>query len=362
MQQMWLRQLQLEFEEACNYYGVDLQVPIFEITNSKNEYGAWCAATGTLRLSRHLIENYSWSITLQVLKHEMAHQLCGGLQENRTPHDEAFQMACETLGVLPEFRHAGGCLSELVEAAAAGSSATEIGRRCIERVKKLLALSESSNEHEAALAMQKANDLIEKHHIQSLCKGDEQKFSYSIIDRKRKRIERYQRQICTILKDFFFVKVVLSRQYDPERNQTYRTIELLGKRENVAIAEYCYHFLEKRLVLLWSSNRGRFKGSTRIEKNSYYLGLLNGFYQKLKEQRRGRAKTVSEPQLAAMVVTEKQRLDEYVALRFPRLRKIASKGARLYRNTYNEGVKAGKTISLAEGLTPGGQGGRKLLR
>lgn len=362
MQQMWLRQLQLEFEEACGYYGVDLQVPVFEITNSKKEYGAWCSATGTLRLSRHLIENYSWSTTLQVLKHEMAHQLCCGLQGNRTPHDEAFQQACEKLGVLPEYRRAGGCLAELVEAGVAGSSATENGRRCIERMKKLLALSESSNEHEAALAMQKANELMEKYHIQSLGTGEKQSFSYIIIDRKRKRIERYQRHICTILQDFFFVRVVLSRQYDPDCNETYRTIELLGKRENVAIGEYCYHFLENRLLLLWSSNRTRFNGSTRIEKNSYYLGLLKGFHQKLEEQRRGRKKTVSEPQLAALVVTEKQRLDEYVALRFPRLRKVASKGAKYYRNTYHEGVEVGKTISLAEGLTPGGQGGLKLLR
>lgn len=362
MEQMWLQQLQLEFEEVCGYYGVNLQVPIFEITDSKAEFGAWCQATGTLRLSRHLIMNYSWSITLQVLKHEMAHQLCSSLRGSRKPHDENFQLACEKLGVLPEYRRAGSCPAEFVEEVAAGSRATENGRRCIGRVKKLLALAESSNEHEAALAMQKANELMEKYHIQSLGGDERQGFNYTIIDRKRKRVERYQRQICRILQDFFFVRVVLATLYDPERNQTYRTIELLGSRENVAIGEYCYHFLENQLALLWERNRDRFKGSTRIEKNSYYLGLLQGFYQKLGAQKKQRQKEGRQAQLDALVVTEEQRLDEYVAIRFPRLRKIASRGAKLYRNTYHEGVKAGKHISLAEGLAGGGQAGVNLLR
>lgn len=362
MQHMWLHQLQLEFEEVCGYYGVDLQVPIFEITNSNKEFGAWCQATGTLRLSRHLIENYSWSVTLQVLKHEMAHQLCSSMLRGRKPHDENFQQACEKLGVLPEYRRAGSCPVELVEEAVAGSVATEKGRRCIARVKKLLALAESSNEHEAALAMQKANELMEKNHIQSLGTDKGQSFGYTIIDRKRKRIERYQRQICKILRDFFLVRVVLSTLYDPQRDDTYKTIELLGSRENVAIGEYCYHFLENRLALLWSRNRGRFDGSTRIEKNSYYLGVLHGFYKKLEVQKRGRRKAGMEPQLDALVVTEQQRLDEYVAIRFPRLKKVASRAAKLYRNTYHEGVEAGKSISLAEGLTPTEQVGGNLLQ
>lgn len=362
IQHMWLRQLQLEFEEVCRYYGVDLQVPVFEITNSNTEFGAWCETTGTLRLSRLLIENYSWSVTLQVLKHEMAHQLCCSLQGRGKPHDENFQRACEKLGVLPEYRRAGSCPVELVEGAVAGSTATENGRRCIARVKKLLALAESSNEHEAALAMQKANELIEKNHLQSLGADKGQSFGYAIIDRKRKRIERYQRQICTILRDFFWVRVVLSNLYDPLRDDVYRTIELLGSRENVAIGEYCYHFLENQLALLWSRNRGRFNGSTRIEKNSYYLGVLQGVYQKLELQKRGRQQAGTGSQLDALVVTEEQRLDDYVAIRFPRLRKVASRGAKLYRNTYSEGVKAGKRISLAEGLASKGEISGKLLR
>jgi hypothetical protein len=228
-------------------------------------------------------------------------------------------------------------------------------------VEKLLALSQSSNEHEATLAMQKANELIEKHHIRELGCAREHRYGYGIIDRKKKRIEGYQRRICTILHDFFFVKVVLSSLYDPLVNDTFKTIELLGTRENVAIAEYCYHFLENRLASLWSLNRKRFKGSVRTEKNSYYLGLLRGFYQKLQEQKSGRKDPHIEPRVGDLIVAEEKRLDTFVGMCFPRLRRISRPGPKVYSGTYNEGVATGKTITFAEGLTDNSPGFGGLL-
>ncbi len=352
LQHLWLQQLQLEFAEICMSYNLELRLPILEISDSKKEFGAWHSATRILRLSRHLIYNYSWSVTLQVLKHEMAHQLCSELFGNvGLPHGEDFQRACELLGVLPEYRRAGSAFAHMVEQATGGSKISTRGRECLARVQKLLALAQSSNAHEATLAMQKANELIEKHHIEELGNDPEHRYGLGIIDRKKKRIESYQRRICTILHDFFFVRVVLSSLYDPLRNETYKTIELLGTRENVAIAEYCYFFLENRLSSLWSLHKHRFKGSTRTEKNSYYLGLLRGFHQKLQEQKEGKKDFDIEPQIGDLVVAEEKRLEIFVGMRFPRLRNSARRGAKVYSSTYNEGVETGKTISFAEGLT-----------
>ena len=352
LQHLWLQQLHLEFEEICMMYDLRLKPPVFEITDAKKQLGAWLPDSRILRLSRHLILNYSWSVTVQVLKHEMAHQLCSEqFRIAGTPHGEDFQHACELLGVQPEYRRAGTVVVEMVEQATGGSKISKRGRECLARVQKLLALSQSSNEHEAALAMQKANDLIEKHHIQELGNDLEYRYGFGIIDRKKKRIESYQRRICTILHDFFFVRVVLSRLYDPLRNETFKTIELLGTKENVAIAEYCYFFLENRLASLWSLNKHRFKGSTRTEKNSYYLGLLRGFYQKLQEQKNRKKDLGIAPRVGDLVVAEEKRLEVFVGMRFPRLKKAARSGAKVYSSTYNEGVATGKTISFAEGLT-----------
>jgi predicted SprT family Zn-dependent metalloprotease len=352
LRHVWLRQLQLEFEEICLNYDLRLRTPVFEITDTKRELGAWCPEAKTLRLSRHLIVNYSWSVTLQVLKHEMAHQLCTELfRTDGPPHGEVFQQACELLGVLPEYRRPGVVAQETVEQTMGGGEISAKGRECLARVEKLLALSQSSNEHEAALAMQKANDLLEKHHLQELADDRQHRYDYRIIDGKRKRIESYQRRICTILHDFFYVKVVLSSQYDPMMNDSYKTIELLGTRENVTIAEYCYHFLENRLASLWSVNRRRFSGAVRTEKNSYYLGLLRGFYQKLEQQKIGKEDPRIQPKVGDLIVAEEKRLENFVGMRFPRLSRISRRGPKIYSSTYNEGVATGKTITFAEGLT-----------
>lgn len=362
LQQLWLRQLQLEFEQICMDYRLHLRPPIFEISDAKRQLGIWCPDTRTIRLSSHLISTHSWSVTLQVLKHEMAHQLCSEEFHSRdVAHGKDFQQACLRLGVLPEYRRAGATMVEMVEQVSGHTQITAKGRECLLKVEKLLALSHSSNEHEAALAIQKANELIGKYHLSELGDNRQYRFGVGIIDRKRKRIESYQRHICTILHDFFFVRIVLASRYDPLKGVSYKTIEILGTKENVTIAEYCYHFLENRLDSLWRLNRHRFKGSARTEKNSYYLGLLRGFYQKLEEQKQKRETSETRAQFGDLVIIEERQLENFVGMCFPRLRKAAKTGAKVYRATYNEGVRTGKNISFAEGLAANEQSSGRFL-
>lgn len=353
LQQLWLQQLHREFDDICLSHGVSLQPPVFEISDSKKIYGCWLPATRTLRLSRHLIVNHSWSVTLQVLKHEMAHQLCSEWYRGARAHahGEPFHQACERLGVLPEFRRAGTILPEHVEEIAAFSKLSEQGRKCLARIEKLLALGRSANEHEAALAMEKANELIEKYHLQGLSQGLKPHHAYVVIDRKQKRVAGYQRHICSILQEFFLVRVVLSQRFDPAEGDSFKTIELFGTPENTAIAEYCYHFLENRLALLWTQNGKTFNGRTRTEKNSYYLGLLRGFSLKLRAQKQARAGQEMAPAAGALITAEEHRLAAFVGLRYPRLRRSSSRGAKVYGGTYQAGVEMGKTITLSDGLT-----------
>ena len=353
LQQLWLQQLHLEFDDICASHRLALTPPVFEITDSQQAYGCWRPATKTLGLSRHLILNHSWDVTLQVLKHEMAHQLCSQWQGQGSiqAHGEMFHRACELLGVLPEFRRAGTILPEHVEEIAAFSELSEHGRKCLGRIEKLLALGRSANEHEAALAMEKANELIEKYHLQGLSQGLKPHHAYVVIDRKQKRVAGYQRHICSILQEFFLVRVVLSQRFDPAEGESFKTIELFGTPENTAIAEYCYHFLENRLALLWTQNGKAFNGRTRTEKNSYYLGLLRGFSLKMRAQKQARAVQDMVPAAGALITAEEQRLAAFVGLRYPRLRRSSSRGAKVYGGTYQAGVEMGKTITLSDGLT-----------
>ncbi|MFH0782403.1 MAG: DUF2786 domain-containing protein [Pseudomonadota bacterium] len=350
LQSLWLQQLHHEHEDICLSHKVMLPTPIFEISDSQKIFGCWLAATGTLRLSRHLILNHPWAVTLQVLKHEMAHQLCTETMGRGSAHGDFFQQACERLGVLPEFRRPGVVVPEMVGEAAARSELSESGRKCLAKIEKLLALGRSANEHEAALAMEKANELLEKYHLQGLREGGEHRYASVVIDRKKKKIAGYQRHICSILQEFFFVRIVLSQLYDPGRNESFKTIEIFGTKENTAIAEYCYYFLENRLALLWSANRARFRGVVQTEKNSYYLGLLRGFHLKLRKQKKIRTEDITQPSEGALILAEEKRLAWFVAMRFPRLRRDSARGAKVYGSTYREGVEEGGQITLCDAV------------
>lgn len=359
---LWARQLHSEFEDICWKYNLKLLPPVFEISKSERQLGSWHQDTRTIRISSFLIVNYSWSVTINVLKHEIAHQICSEIFNSKeVAHGKAFNQACAFLGLPEEYRKARGDLPEDVGFAVSGTQPTLKGRSFIDKVEKLLALAKSSNENEAALAMQKANELIEKYNIMQLDSEQDVSYTYAIINKKMKRIESYQRQICAILRDFFYVKIVTSYLYDPLSNQTHKTIEILGTNENVAIAEYCYHFLENRLSALWSQVKHRYNGKTRTEKNSYYLGLLNGFYDKLNRQKKKPQHNKSSAwtskncqkhdEIYSLVVAEDEKLTEYVGMRFPRLRTLSRRGPRIYKSTYDEGLETGKKITFNKGVT-----------
>ncbi|MDD5760089.1 MAG: DUF2786 domain-containing protein [Desulfobulbaceae bacterium] len=354
--QLWARQLQKEFEDICWRHRISLPTPIIDIFDSTRHLGEWHAAHQTIRLSRQLILYHPWTVTINVLKHEMAHQLCSAYGHSEAGHGPLFQEACLRLGVPEAYCTARGDSPEIFADLASDSQLVQEGRRFFAKVEKLLALAHSENEHEAALAMQKANELIEKYNLQQMTAAHECRYAHAIINHHKKRIEGWQRSICSILKDFFYVTIIQASLYDPRSNQEHKTIELFGRAENVAVAEYCYHFLERELAYLWEVNKGRFSGRTATEKKSYYLGVLHGFHKKLQEQQT--VKPVSnhnsssaQPTSSALIVAADQDLGDFIGQRFPRLRTVQRAAAQINRSTYNHGASDGKNIILRKGVS-----------
>jgi len=352
---LWAHQLQKEFEDICFSHQLALVTPVIAIFDSTRHLGEWLEAAQTIRISTRLILHHPWSVTINVLKHEMAHQLCGASGQLDAGHGPHFQEACARLGVPEAYRTAKGDSPEVFTELESDSQMVLEGRRFFAKVEKLLALARSPNEHEAALAMQKANDLIERYNLQQMTADQERRYTHAIINRHKKRIEGWQRSICSILKDFFYVKIVQADTYDPFSDQRHKTIELFGLAENVAVAEYCYHFLERELEYLWGLNRERFPGRTLTEKKSYSLGVLHGFYQKLKDQQPAKPlpgdRLAAKATKSAMIVAADQGLADFICQRFPRLRTVQRPGARINRSTYDHGTADGKNIVLRKGVS-----------
>ncbi len=356
----WLKQIRVEFEDICYQHRVDLQAPIFELTDSSTRFGSWDHQYRIIALSTRLISGHPWQITLQVLKHEIAHQICSDIFAAPSEgHGPLFKKACAQLGLSGPFSRAKADYTGFSAAIdPAVSPEAEQGRRVLAKVEKLLALAGSDNEHEAALAMQRAGELLRRHNLE-LSSPDDPAYLHLSLNTGRQRMPGYLRSVCALLQEYFFVQIVCASVYDPQKDVSLRTIELFGRRENVVVAEHCYHFLTGKLASLWQRNRHRFPRGGQRARNSYFHGVIVGFREKLADGRRQCSGSVLKAEAdRALIPAEDVRLQNFVAIHFPRLRKGGTRKIRLNADAYRDAVATGRTLvlhrAMEESSTDGG--------
>lgn len=357
--QAWARQLQDEFGQICFQYSLDLVHPVIEIIETTEILGCWQRHIRTIGISRHVVLNHGWDATINVLKHEMAHQICDEYFDNHgAPHDSRFRQACVMLGLPEEFsraRLAPACFQAPMAAAAHGDDRRG---RLIEKVRKVLALSQSANEHEARLALEMAVRIMNRHELERAeVERPLDKVTYRIISLARQRVQLYQRLIASLLSRHFNVRLIHSRTYDPEVDAVYRSFEIFGRRDYVEIAEYCYHFLENRLAALWHAHRQGLAGVARGLKNSYYCGVLQGFEQNLTRNRTGdmvpgggKAGGRHLDVVRSHPVAGDREVEALLAGRHPRLKRQGGRKNRVDPALYSLGVAAGREITLRNGI------------
>ncbi|MCB2182742.1 MAG: SprT-like domain-containing protein [Desulfobulbaceae bacterium] len=345
-------QLHREHERICGQYNVVLSPPSFEISYSSN-WGSWHPATKSIKISRKLITLHSWDVVINVLKHEMAHQVVSELYQSQEKHGKLFDRACKKLEVPLEFRGASGDLPRIIPSLQEKEAAAP-QKKMIAKVEKLLSLAQSGSRHEAELAMEKANHLIARYNLERMDSTEERHYDFIIINHHKKRIENYQRKICLILSHHFFVKIVMSDLYDAASCCSHKTIELFGTRENVLIAHYVYHFLLSQLDFLWRQFQLTNKTTGR-QKNSYWLGILDGFMKKLSKRYAPPGdkiiQTTSQTESPyALIVQNDKELTRFINRRYPRLCRKKIKSAKVYVKEYEAGKVEGKKLTLNKGI------------
>ncbi len=367
----WARQLQREFTDICYRYSLPLLSPVVEITDALKMFGSWRPATRTIGISSHLIRNYSWDTTINVFKHEMAHQICSEMfGDHGRPHAGEFLRACNLLGLPPEYCRATGNFSDLQPEGAAGKQDCDTRRKLLERIRKVLAMADSANEHEAMTAMELAGRIMEKHALDGLVGDEAEEVTYRIISTGKKRIDSSQRAIISILSRYFKVTVIRSQLYDPGLDEVHKTFEIFGRRDNVEVAEHCFHFLEKRLAYLWRIHRVNCIDTGRNARKSYYLGVLHGFTDNLsRENRQETAEDCNEKpcRIPALSVHHLScevdlRVQACIQKRYPRLKTLKSARQSISAAVYTKGREAGREIIFSKALQQDqNQNSQKLL-
>ena len=259
-----------------------LRTPVLALSDTTARLGAWIRATRTLELARALVLDHPWVEVVSVLQHEMAHQYVDevlGVHDER-PHGDTFRQVCATLGI---------------DARAAGSPSPAAGSpprpdRVLARVRKLLALAASSNQHEAESAMQRAHELMLRHNLDAADATAERTFEVGHVGDPSRRGTQVEAAIVGLLTEFFFVRAIRIPVYLPRAGTRGHVYELSGTRANLDLAVYVHAFLLRTAERLWSERRAdpRVRGRDRV---AFQSGVIRGFHDKLRADRRSLAGT-----------------------------------------------------------------------
>lgn len=361
---IWITQTYREYQEINWYHKTSLKPVVIQIATISSFWGKWDPFFRTITINRKLIEDHSWDVVLEILKHEMAHQFVHERMNihDETDHGSSFKEACRLLGVAHWATKSRAELPEIIPTMRDRVISKE-DERLLERAEKLLSLARSTNEHEALLAMRRVRELYDRHNLTKLREAFDQTVMDSMfLSQKRKKTSPVEAKILSLLNDHFKVRVIHSHLFDARTCEKHKAAEILGRRENILMAEFVYHFLFHQCASLWASHKQltRCPGSHR---QSYQLGILSGFDEKLSRLHDGAesspqaALDVNSKDLRALLKVERNQLDDFVTRRYPRLSKKSWGRGRVNANAFESGQSAGRSLNLNRPMSSRGHAG-----
>jgi hypothetical protein len=322
-------------------FGNVLRPVALGLLEGRSRLGQWCAADRSIGLSREAILARPWLDTIETLKHEMAHQyvdeVLGG---EPTPHGPRFRQVCQMRGIDP---------------AATGGDPSTVGPskedRIIDRVRKLLALAESSNQHEAELAASTAQRLILKFNIDIDARTPDQDrpYAYAHLGKPTGRVQAHQQHLASLLLEHFFVRAIWVSTYDPLADKKGTVLEICGRPENLQMAEFVHDFVLRTAERLWRAHKKAHRITSDRERRAFIAGAVSGFSAKLREKR-------AEAQREGLVWVGDAGVAAYMRRRHPRTRTCRG-SEQSHADAYARGQSAGRTIVLSRPVSSGGGSG-----
>lgn len=323
-----------------SFFRWKLAMPSFLFVDPGPRLGFWNGRTRVLALSRGLLLEHGWGVLVEVLKHEMAHQYVEEVLgvTDESSHGPTFRKVCDERGF---------------DSKATGVPIAQEHSPILDRIAKLLALAESSNEHEAQAAMSAAQRLMLKYKIDAVSRNARSSFTFRHLGEPTGRVSESERLLAAILNQHFFVEVVWISVWRPMEGKRGSVMEVCGAPENVELAEYAHAFLTHTAERLWQDHKRALRLRSSGGRRSYLAGVMSGFREKLERDREKNA-------CQGLVWVGDPELDRYFRARHPRLRwgTIRSRGTDA---AYVSGREAGRAIVLRRGIQTGPSSGVRLL-
>ena len=326
-----------------NHFRGRLRAPVFSLSSAISRLGQWNPQTRSISIHRGMVLEKSWAQVREVLKHEMAHQFVHEelKRVDETSHGPAFEAVCRDLGI--DARAHG-----MPEAPAEGGEGSPILRK----ITRLLALAESSNLHEAELAMNMAQKLMLKHNIDVTVAAAVEGYSFLQLGTPSQRVEGAEHVLAGLLGRHFFVDPIWVPSFIAAEGKKGRVLELAGTPSNLEVARYVHGFLLETAERLWREHKRRHGIEKNTERRRFQVGVMTGFDEKLNA-------AAKQNQREGLIWVGDPHLEEYLKQRYPRRRSGAGVGVRPTQ-AYEHGRQAGRNIVLHKPVRDSQSRGRLL--
>lgn len=288
-----------------------------------------------------MAEKQPWRMVEEALLQQMVHQyiyqeLKCLKEEERRRH---FQRFCERPKVRLDLAMSFG----LPDFAAPVTRSPE-EERLLQRIHRLLALSESPNPHEADSALREAQRLMLQHNIDlSLCADPgKQRYGLRHLGRPLRHVTDANRTLRRILTEHFFVKNIWAYSFDVHKKQDEgngHILEILGTPANLDMASHVYTFLTQTAARLWRAQQKSLGQKGEAGRADYIAGVYLGFESTLKAQAR-------RNQVAGLVWLGDKGLDEFYGEIYPRTLNLKDARQRKQSALFLSGVADGRLIQL----------------
>jgi hypothetical protein len=325
-----LARIHSEYLNLIQSHRVKMRPAILQITDSQSIWGDWNPSTRTIRLSQKLMDLANWYQLTSVLKHEMAHQIVSEILQSMDSHGPDFQKACDMIGVPLEFRNASVDFQSFpLDWRQRNESPGKVSK-----IQKLLSLTSSSNPFEAELALIKAQHLGSTLNLNDQSQHKRNFYYHHQLKSKKGNISRLDKEMLHFLIQHYSVFGFIGQSYCLQKNQEEKTLEIMGLKENVLIADYVFQFLTRVMQV-----KSKFTKGSRL---SFQSGILEGFKTKL-------IVNTNQNEVQALVtVPLSPQLKKYAGTIHPNLRSRSIGQGENIRNSENfqEGFRQGKQIQI----------------
>ncbi|MFN3696846.1 MAG: SprT-like domain-containing protein [Pseudobdellovibrio sp.] len=350
VEKLILLELQREYFDVWKTFRLKFTQAQIVLFDSKSKWGEYDSFANTISISRKLVFEQNWLDVIGVLKHEIAHQIVfnkyGSDHAAVCNHGSEFREACYQIRLDRRYQ------SAQLEIINENSDFLKLDETfestpLVEKIKKLLSLAQSDNEHESKMAAAKVRQLYLKYNIEEIGieKNFETKIRRHVVPLNKKNLSTFDKKLIGTINEFYFVKSILIQTFNVKTARHETAIEFFGLIENILMAEYVLNFLNQSSESCWFKNQQIIH--SKIDKESFKIGFIDGFYESLSVENTNSSPIVdvsSQRQLA--LATHK--VQTYLEDCYPRIKSLRSRGRKISKEHYQSGKILGQQTKVSK--------------